>query len=256
MNPWTAEASAAGARWQAPPSALTLAGDEVHVWRASLECPPARLAELADLVSEDEQIRANRFRFERDRNRFIAGRGTLRVLLGRYLGIDPGALQFRYSAAGKPALAWELDLAFNVTHSNALALYAVSRSEVGVDVEQVREINDAEEIANRFFTSGERAELDAVPRARRMEGFLRAWTRKEACLKACGLGIAAAMNRCEVPPHDEAASLKGGAGNVLESCEWWLHDLTPAPGYLAAVASRGATRKLSCFDPERRRQSE
>ena len=247
--------SAAGvsvsAGWQLPPPALCLANNEVHVWRASLECHPSRVSQFAACLSEDERLRANRFRFELDRNRFIAGRGTLRAILGRYLGIAAGAVQFCYSTAGKPGLAPVLrgDLHFNVTHSNALALYAVSRSEVGIDVEYVRDISGAEEIAGRFFTSQESAELATVPRAKRMETFLRAWTRKEAGWKARGVGIAAAESQWQIPLDDAAASLGGGAVNVVESRDWRLHDLTPASGYVAALVSRGPARELSCFHP-------
>ena len=241
---------AAGVEWRPGPAVLSLADDEVHVWRAWLECPPLELSHYASTLSKSEQRRAHRLHLERDRRRFVIGRGILRAILGRYLGVDAGAIKFCYSAAGKPALSTEFDetLRFNVTHADSLALYAVGHSEVGVDVEHVREINEAEQIANRFFTAGERTELRAVPRAKRMETFLRVWTRKEAYLKACGIGIAEIANRVEVSLHDEATCFQVGTGNIVNSSRWSLHDLTPAPGYLAALANRGATPRLSWFN--------
>lgn len=232
-----------------PPCPLTLGDDEVHIWRASLDCSPSQLSQLARTLSGDERARAERFHFERDRNRFIAGRGTLRAILGRYLGIGPAAIGFCYSDAGKPALLPALNgnLSFNVTHADSLALYAVSRSEVGIDVEHLRDINEADQIANGFFTARENAELRRVPRARRMEAFLRVWTRKEARSKACGGGIAATLDRFEVSLDDDAAGFQDAAGNGLNSSEWMFRDLTPAPRYVAALASRGPKRNLSCF---------
>ena len=118
----------------------------VDVWSASLE-PPAPLdAHLPGYLSPDERERAERFVFARDRDRFVAGRAFLRLLLAQYLGCEPRALRFRYGPHGKPALADERsDLRFNLAHSGTLAVCALARgSELGVDVERLRPIGDAE----------------------------------------------------------------------------------------------------------------
>src|SRR5262245_7458138 len=93
------------ATWAAPAAHPPLADDEVHVWRAPREAPPAAHAALAALLTSDERERAARFVFPRDQARYAATRGRLRVLLGRYLAADPTALRFAYGARGKPALA-------------------------------------------------------------------------------------------------------------------------------------------------------
>ncbi len=122
---------------------------------------------LRGTLALDEQARAARFRFERDRHHFIVGRGTLRALLGRYLGAEPGRLEFRYEVYGRPALAVGTDLRFNLAHSHGLALVAVARDrEVGVDIEQVRPIESFERIIERFFSPRECATFRRCPRTR------------------------------------------------------------------------------------------
>jgi 4'-phosphopantetheinyl transferase len=113
-------------RWLLPPSELQLLSDEVHVWSASLDPPAPLVQRLAQLLSLDERLRAERFHFEKDRRRFIVSRAILRTILGRYLKVEPGWLQFRYEHGGKPALvetsSWRT-IQFNVSHSQSLALY-------------------------------------------------------------------------------------------------------------------------------------
>src|SRR3954470_7160412 len=126
---------------------LALRDDEVQVWRASLDQEPDIIRELEGQLSGDELDRADRFRFARDRRRFVAGRGILRALLGGYLDRPPEAVGFRYGAFGKPLLdgsgPW-----FNVSHSGPVALFAFSSAvEIGVDVELVAAQPDGGRIA-------------------------------------------------------------------------------------------------------------
>ncbi|MGH7993070.1 MAG: 4'-phosphopantetheinyl transferase family protein, partial [Limisphaerales bacterium] len=166
--------------------------DEIHIFCAPLDLPSARLRQLAETLSADERIRAAHFQFDQDRNRFMAGRGLLREILGWLLRLPPAALIFSYGAHGKPQLAaapadrW---LHFNLAHSDSLAVYAVSCSfEVGVDVERIRHIPEAGQIAAQFFTRSEAAHWRALPPAQQSEFFSDCWTCKEAYLKAIGMG--------------------------------------------------------------------
>src|ERR1700730_18249872 len=90
--------------WPSPPVDWQLGPREVHIWAIALDQPSARVSAFSDTLSPDEQIRAGRFHFDRDRNRFIVGRGWLRALLGQYLGCAPAQLQFDYGNRGKPAI--------------------------------------------------------------------------------------------------------------------------------------------------------
>jgi len=149
--------------WHLPSTTLILRRDEVHVWRVALNVTASRKDSLRQILSDEEHRRAARFHFQRDREHFIVARGMLRVILARYLTVEPRQLRFCYGPHGKPALASEYGVdavCFNSSHSHELLLCAVTRGRaIGVDVEHVRGSVDAEEIAERFFSPKEIATL-------------------------------------------------------------------------------------------------
>jgi 4'-phosphopantetheinyl transferase len=176
--------------WSEPPAEFNLRENEVVIWRASLDCEPAALQELAATLSPDEKLHANRFHFCRDRDHFIAARGILRILLGAYLNRDPKGLAFRYGPQGKPELERDHSFGFNLSHKPGLAVYAFGRGRhLGIDLESIAAEFPGEEIARRFFSPHELRELLALPPDSRAEGFFLAWTRKEAYIKARGQGL-------------------------------------------------------------------
>jgi len=238
--------------WPQPPGRVRLGQNEVHLWRASLDLPAAALAELAETLSPDERKRAARFRVPQVRDRFTAARGILRDILGRYLGRPASALRFGYREHGKPYLlgAPEEDIRFNLSHSQGLALYGISRGkEIGIDMERVRQDREHERLARRFFSPGEAALLGSLPPEARVEAFFRCWTRKEAYLKARGEGLAIPLASFEVSlaPGEEAALLSV-AGDSREAGRWSLCDVEPGPGYAAALAVEGSPLKLRPWD--------
>lgn len=237
--------------WLTPPADLILSRDEVHVWQADLDPPALRLQQLAQTLSADEHSRAERFYFEQHRQRFIAGRGILRTILGYYLGIEPRQLQFCYGPRGKPALAessGESILQFNLSHSQGLALYAVTRDrQIGIDLEYIRSVSDIEQIALRFFSAQEYAVISELPPSQKQEAFFRYWTCKEAYLKATGEGLAQ-LDRIEVLlTPGEPVSLLSITGDLPTAQGWVLQELTPASGYLAALAVAGQGWHLTCW---------
>lgn len=242
---WTA---AEDTEWRPPPktTSLHLPPDEVHIWRASLDQPPAQVDQLARTLSGDEQRRAARFHFSRDRRRFVVGRGMLRTILGGYLGLPPEAVRFDYGARGKPALAEGSSparpaLRFNLAHSEELALYAFAWGrEVGIDVERVRPLADADAIVSRFFSAREGASWHRLPEEERPAAFFRGWTRKEAYIKAVGDGLALPLDRFDVPLGPEEGQQELCiAGDPAEALRWALVAFTPAAGYPAALAVEG-----------------
>jgi 4'-phosphopantetheinyl transferase len=215
---------------------------EVHVWLARLDRGPDEIRALGGILSEDERFRAERFCFPRDRDRFIAGRGILRTILAEYLNREPGQLRFASNPYGKPALAAVPEesppLCFNVTHSEGLALYAVTRTrEVGIDLEWAHRELDLQAIAERFFSPREAAGLGALPPEARREAFFACWTRKEAYVKARGQGLSLALDGFSVslavggPPEHLRA-----AGNAHGADDWSVYGFTPVAGYSAALA--------------------
>ncbi len=224
-----------------PPGNLELTKNDIHVFCALLDLPSRPIERLAETLSIDEREKAARFYFERDRTRFLAGRGILREILGWLLRVSPGELIFSYGTHGKPRLTapgGEKHLHFNLAHSDALAVYAVSRThEVGVDVERVRSIHEAEEIAAHFFHEGERARWLSLPSDKRVDAFFDFWTGKEALLKARGEGISEGMNQTD------AAAARDGSNDT----PWSLQSFRPALDYTAAVAAKGRDARLYCW---------
>jgi 4'-phosphopantetheinyl transferase len=211
-------------RWPAPPDSWSLGENDTHVWAASLLLTPDALDKFAVTLAPDEHERAARFFSSRDQDRFVAARGLVRAMLGKYLGIEPADSKFAYGPNGKPTLAGALaghELHFNVAHSEDLALFAFSRAgSVGVDLERLRPLDDAGELAARFFSRSESAVLLQYPEDEQIGAFFDLWTRKEAWLKATGEGITSSL---DVPLP---ASTSG----------WRLQKLSPAPGFVGALA--------------------
>lgn len=228
--------------WNPPPKRRELYENEVHVWRAKLHRSAGEIEEFRGMLSPDEEQRSRRFYFDRDRHDFIVGRGILRSILSGYLNIKAEKIAFEYRDRGKPGVANPGDRAieFNVSHSNGLALYAVTRDRpIGIDVEYLRPLRDAEQLANRFFTPPEVAAIAALAPEKKQAAFFHAWTRKEAYLKATGEGLAG-LERVEVSvsPEMPAKLLSIGGDRQLASC-WFLCDIHPHPAYLAALAIEG-----------------
>lgn len=231
-------------RWAHPPDVLSLPRDRVDLWKARLNLPEVSLRLLEQTLSSDERTRAERFRFDRDRRRFIAARGQLRMILGRYVEVDPQALVFSYGLHGKPFLAQPFRTApkFNLSHSGELALVAVTLNrEIGIDLEEIRCFDNAERLAERFFSRRENAALRALPETERLAAFYCCWTLKEAYVKATGNGLATATGSFDVVvDRAEPASLLSVEASSEEASLWSLLRLAPAPGYAGAVAVEGS----------------
>ena len=240
--------------WHSPPSNLVLSKDVVHIWRADLNLPESVIKSLAKTLVPDEHNRADRFYFERDRKHFIAGRGILRSILGRYLNLEPAQLEFSYGSRGKPALA-NLDmgetLSFNLSHSHELALYAIAHTSwVGIDLEHIRPMDKVEQLVKRFFSAREYAVICSLPDDQKQEAFFRAWTCKEAYLKAIGDGLPG-LDGVEVSlTPGEPTALLSIQGDEEAASRWSVSQLIPAPGYMAALAVEGRSWSLEYLNFE------
>ncbi len=240
------------APWLHPPETLQLSNDEVHVWRATLDVGLARVHGFERTLAADERARAARFHFDTHRNRFIVSRGVLRTILGRYLGIEPDRLQFRYSSHGKPALSAGSEsnsIRFNVSHAGGMALYAITTDrEVGIDVERIRPDFANEEIAERFFSPREIAALRALSPQSRLEAFFACWTRKEAYIKARGEGLSLPLDRFDVSlAPGQPAALLAVQDYSEEATRWTIRELVPGSDYVAALAVEGHNWRLECW---------
>ena len=237
--------------WGPAPPRVAAEEDVVHVWCASLAPPGEAVREYRSLLSAEEGARADRFRFDVHRRQFVVARGVLRTLLGRYLGTDPRGVEFGYASHGKPFLGGRFageGLHFNVSHSGEMALYAFCRGrEVGVDVELVHPMDDAETIAERFFSAAENAAFHSVPAELKEEAFFTCWTRKEAYIKGIGEGLSLPLHEFDVSlvPGEPACLL--GAVDREQALRWTLRELDPAPGYVAALVAEGSGWDVACW---------
>jgi 4'-phosphopantetheinyl transferase len=205
---------------------------QVDVFWADLDTAPTLLPRWQALLDRDETARAAHFRYERDRDRYIACHGILRLLLGRYVDRAPPALHFTLTGHGKPVLNGG-DLHFNLSHSHHLALFAISRDvSVGCDIELHDERLLAEKQPERFFSPTEIAELHALPPPERLAAFFAGWTRKEAYIKARGVGLSLPLNSFDV-------SLAPDARPALHrGCEGWsARSIEAAPHCSAAIVA-------------------
>ncbi len=238
--------------WHHPLQAPVLGRDDVHVWRAALDVPAARLGGLIETLADDERAKAARFHFQQDRAHYIAARGILRRLLGGYVGAAPSRLRFGYSPYGKPALAegcGDGALRFNVSHAGGLALYAVTRHRaVGVDLEYMRPGVADEQVAERHFSPREVSTLRTLPPAMQTKAFYDCWTRKEAFIKARGEGLSLPLDQFDVSlAPTEPAALLGTQWDPEEAARWSMRALHPGPGYAAALAVEGRHFSLTCW---------
>lgn len=238
--------------WSSPPKTLTLSSDEVHVWRASLKQAASCVQSLQQTLSVDEQGRAERFHFQKDREHFIVARGLLRAILSHYLGREPGDLSFCYNQNGKPALGEAHGgdtLRFNLSHSHGIALYAVTQNrDIGVDLEYIRADFPCEQIAERFFSPQENSALRMIPAHMKHQAFFNCWTRKEAYIKATGKGLSIPLDQFDVTlAPGEPAVLLNTKWNSQEACRWSLQELSLSPDYAAAIAFEGSGCQIKCW---------
>lgn len=171
-----------------PAPAARKSWPQLSVWHGSLDVEPAVLEHFWQSLSPDERLRAERFRFAVHRDRFIAGRGLLRLRLGESLGRAGESLRFTCNPFGRPELV-DSDLCFNVAHSGNEILIAISDGPVGVDLEEFRVIPDLDLLAQQVFSQPELLAWAEIAPELRVHRFLSLWTRKEALLKGLGAGI-------------------------------------------------------------------
>ena len=240
--------------WEPGGPVSGLAGDEIAVWVVELDAGLLSQAEIEgaepgrelEVLDSEERTRAARFVRVRDRRRFARCRSALREILGNLIRERPESLRFRAVARGKPELDFpnidgkEPPVRFNVSHSSDLAVIAVCRGrELGVDLEQVRAIGEAERIVESFFSANELAEFGRIGPEKKAMAFVRGWTGKEAILKGLGVGIAGLADRHETGfGIGEVTARFSPAQPNSRVGAWQLWEASPRSGFVATVACR------------------
>ncbi len=216
---------------------MTHAPEVIEVWQIPLGRPTHGMERL---LSAEERDRADRFVTAPLRRRYVIAHAVLRTLLGTHLGIDPVALRFRHGPFGKPALEG-LSLQFNLSHSHEMAMVAISADhELGVDIEFVRDLEDAHAIARSTFSALENQTLAKLPQF--IPGFFACWTRKEALIKGVGDGLQLPLDRFDVAVcPDRPAQLIASRLDPDVLAGWQLTALKAPAGYTGALAVRGSS---------------
>ena len=245
--------------WKTPEPTAFILNKNVHIWQIRYDECTKHLVEIKSFLSGAEIKRAMKFHFKIDQNRFIVTRGLLKKILSRIISEPVGKISFNNNEYGKPYLKKNDLPFFNVSHSGNLGLIAITNiSEIGVDVEQYRINETTEDIARRFFSKDEVKSYLSLDLKQRQEGFFNCWTRKEAFIKAMGMGLSLSLQTFDVTlkPGEEVRLL-----NVRFKSEnasnWILQDIRVDPGYAAAFALKAQNIeinywnacKLSEFEP-------
>jgi 4'-phosphopantetheinyl transferase len=241
------------ANWLPSASAPSLEDGAVHVWRIRLDLPTDQTAQLIGLLAPDEQERAARYRIDEVRREYIVGRAALRILLAGYLGIQPRTVALAYEERGRPVLALSQcanGLCFNLSNARVLALAAFTQGrQIGIDLESNKRRVELKDVAARFFAPAERAALFDLPVDRQRQAFFNCWTRKEAYLKARGMGLSRPLDRFEVSLAPGApARLLSDASDPGAPGRWSLVSVDGLPGFTAALAVEGVPTQFDCYD--------
>jgi 4'-phosphopantetheinyl transferase len=237
--------------WPRSPVELPPLEDSIHVWAVRLEDVTVDLDCGHDLFSPEERERAARFKFDRDRRRYLVAHVALHDILCRYAGIDPVGFSFDIGANGKPRLPQALGssgVEFNLSHSNEMALVAVChKREVGVDIEYAKEDFEFQEVAERFFTAREVTAMRGLPARLQRQAFFKCWTSKEAFLKAKGTGLSGALDEVKI-----ALTAAEQVRITADVPGWSLSELEPIDGYEAALVVAGAPVPICYYLWERK----
>jgi 4'-phosphopantetheinyl transferase len=236
-----------------PPTRVKLRPNEVHVWYAFLNNSAGQCAAYDELLSKKEKERASRFVRDLDRFRYILRTGILKKLITRYSGLRPGMLRLTYGPYGKPALddALNVDhLCFNNSESGGHALYAFAQDrEIGVDVEQIRDIPEMAHIVRLFFSKAEQAAFVSLLPQEKIKSFFDGWARKEALIKALGGGLSIPLNKFDISPGPENLGTFISRDEVLNpTSKWTIQDVSPSQECSAAVAVEGGGFTIRCWN--------
>lgn len=227
---------------------MTIIGNEIHIYRSSLETTSDKIKDYESFLSADELYKANRYKFEKDRVHYITGRALLRNILSRYLNQFPGEIVFSYLDKGKPFIK-DTEVKFNLAHSGGRAVYAVANNiDIGIDIEFMRELPDALQIAKRFFSEKEVDEFSEIREVDIRTAFFNCWTRKEAFIKAVGEGLS-------YPLKDFSVTLKPGdkpeilwIKDKAEEVKYWsLINIDTDENYISSLAVKAENVKVVYF---------
>ncbi|GKS58144.1 4'-phosphopantetheinyl transferase [Nitrospira sp.] len=241
--------------WETLSFPPALSGAELCVFKAEWTSVREFTTTFERWLAPGESARVAGTSHLRVRERFVLSRGILRLLLGRYIRCDPARVDIVLEASGRPILGPSHGpggLRWSLAHSHEAVVVALSHHlRVGIDLEYLGRPMHASEVAHRFFHANEATRLDTLPEDGRTEAFFHYWTAKEAVLKATGLGLSGALDRCVVEYQPGAASAIVHCAENDHVSPWHVAYLGPYPQYLAAISAEGREWTYRCVDASR-----
>lgn len=219
--------------------------NEIHIYSTRTDLNENELTGFRKILSEDENTKAGRYKFDYLKNNYTACRGFLREILSGYTGIIPSKIKFSYSEFGKPFLK-DSNIRFNVSHSGNTGIIAVNtEDELGIDIELKREVPDLLSLSERFFSKSEITELNKTDSGKLTDSFFYCWTRKEAFIKALGTGLQYPLNCFSVSVTDDAdPEITEIENDVSEARKWKLYNLLASKDYISSLAIRDLNKNI------------
>lgn len=224
--------------------------NQTHVWKVNFIQQINNIPFFLSLLSTDEKDKASKFRFKKDQNQYIISRGALRLSSASYLNIDPKKIEFKYGKYGKPEFDFNCNLKFNVSHSGDIGVLGfVLNSDIGIDVEKIKDDFDVLDIVSNYFSELEIETLKKLPKERHTEYFYRCWTRKESFIKAKSLGLTFPLDSFSVCINsDKKTELLETKWDINEKDTWKLFTFSPQQNYIGAVSIQGNVNAIEYFN--------
>jgi len=223
--------------------------NDIHIWVVDLDVWNLSCLEAVQELSESEAKKAGRFHFKIHQDRYVKGRFMLRSVLGMYLGSDFYDQEFHTNLYGKPALQKPPDdhsIRFNISNSENICVCAFSQySEIGIDIEKIHDLPDMDRIIARSFSEEEKRRFCSLPLPGRTQTFFKYWARKEALLKAMGMGMSYSLNKIDIAGNENSPQLVIKIEESDISNQWTILDMDIFTGFASALALQGEHRDLA-----------
>jgi len=229
---------------------IYLLQNQVHIWFINFNISEDDITLLYKFLSEDEIVKASKFKFNKDKICSIITRGALRLLSSKYLNIKPEDIPFKYGDYGKPDYDFKTNLKFNISHSGQMAVIGfVLNDDIGVDIEEIKTNFDVLDIASNYFSNSEIEALKNLSLESQTKGFYRCWTRKESFIKANAKGLSFPLDSFSVSiDSDEKTELLETNWDKNETDLWKLFSFSPQKNYIGAVSVKGNIQNIKYFN--------
>lgn len=221
-----------------PVDQRTLNKNDVHIWKFDISEEDESLSDYWDLLNESDRIRASKFRFSKDRTRFLWGRIQLKRLLGTYLNETPASINLVFTSNGKPVLqkAEHQQIQFNMSHSGDFILFGFSRAPIGVDIEEISNKVDVNRVSSRHFSQDEKEMVETGSETDKNNMFFEIWTKKEAVIKGIGKGLEIPLSNFSVV-REANGSVRWRQGGSYSNSGWYVYTVDKLPSCKAAFAT-------------------